>query len=59
MHMYHQGFDLLVYKVVFQAIPCNTVKSSTNVRKARIFRQQEVISMSDAELFGAFCIGIA
>ena len=57
--MYDQGFDLQVYKVVFKAIPCNTTKSSLDVRKARVFRQQEVISMSAVELLSAFCIGIA
>jgi hypothetical protein len=59
MHMYHQGFDLQVYKMVFRAIPCNTTKSSLNVRKARFFWQKVVISMSAVELFGASCIGIA
>jgi hypothetical protein len=57
--MYHQGFDLLVYKMVFQAIPCNTAESGPNVRKARLFRQKVVISMSSVELLDAFCIGIA
>jgi hypothetical protein len=59
MHMYHQGFDLLVYKMVLRAIPCRTTESSSNVRKARLFRQQEVISMSAVELLGTSCIGIA